>query len=254
MRQTIEAAELQQREHRIARDLQSALLPNVPRSIPGLTIATMMVPMLQEASIGGDFCDIFPVTPGTYGILIGDVSGKGLAAAAQLATIRNMLRYALYEHRDVLAAVTQLNHIVTQKKVLEGFVTAFVGLFTSETGRLDYVSCGHEPGLLRRLGTRAVERLDTGGLPIGVSEDGFFVSNSLRLERGDAVLLYTDGVTEAGPSRSSMLGVDGLAAYFSELTLDADLNGAADRLYEGVSEFSGIGFRDDVCMVLLRRD
>jgi GAF domain-containing protein len=106
MRAAVELANVQQREHRIATELQSALQPSVPNGIPNLKIASQMRPALDEASVGGDFFDVFPLDKTLYAIVVGDVSGKGLAAATQHATVRNMLRSFLYQYRNAAEAVS----------------------------------------------------------------------------------------------------------------------------------------------------
>ena len=116
----LEAARLRQREHRIATALQDALQPPVPDDIPRLESAAYTRPALDEAQIGGDFYDVFALDKELYALVIGDVSGKGLAAAAQLATVRNMLRGVLYQYRDAAEAVTSLNTVMTAHDLLEG--------------------------------------------------------------------------------------------------------------------------------------
>jgi len=143
LRLTLEMARIRQREHRIASDLQAALIPTNHNAIPGLNIGWCMEPALDEAEIGGDFFDVFPLDGETHAIVIGDVSGKGLAAAAQLAIVRNCIRMALYEDKNPSSAIARVNSILTYHRLLIGFVTAFVGVYDADSGTLSYTSCGH---------------------------------------------------------------------------------------------------------------
>ena len=146
----LEAALLSRREHAIAQQLQAALQPELPQNIPGMSIGAFTKAALQESEVGGDFMDLFPLDKEIYAIVVGDVSGKGLAAAQQLALIRNSLRTTLYLSRSASQAVSSLNDIVTAHDLLVGFVTAFVGIYDAADGTVSYASCGHEPALVRR--------------------------------------------------------------------------------------------------------
>ena len=103
------------------RPCKRRLRPQLPERVPGLDLKDFYRPALEEANVGGDFFDVFPLDKGLFALAVGDVSGKGLAAAAQVATVRNMLRYALYQRPTVAQAVTELNQIVSTQELLIGF-------------------------------------------------------------------------------------------------------------------------------------
>ncbi len=249
----LEAARSQERERRIATILQDALQPPPPGEVPGLTLMAYTKPALDEAAIGGDFYDVFALDKELYALVIGDVSGKGLAAAAQLATVRNMLRGILYQCRAAASAVSGLNTIVTAHDLLRGFVTLWVGLYDARTGEVVSVSCGHEPPLLRRASGGPVEMLPTTGPPLGVSENGVYEEARVMLRPGDTLLLYTDGLSEAGPSRLDMLGTEGVARLLEDQAAEPDVTSAAAQIVRAAQDFSGGLLRDDVCVLLLRR-
>ncbi len=253
-RAALEAVRAQEREHRIASDLQDALQPRLPDTLPGLVMDSFTRPALDEASVGGDFFDVFPLDKELYAIVIGDVSGKGLAAAQQLALIRNSLRTTLYLYRAPAQAAASLNTIVTAHDLLVGFVTAFVSVYDAATGQVTYCSCGHEPGLVRRAATGAVEEMETTGLPLGVAENADYGERAFTLNRGDTLLLYTDGISESGPSRRELLGTAGLTRLFASLPSHENIRSEAIQLVEAVSEQALGIFRDDVCMLLARRE
>jgi len=249
----IESARAQIREHRIATELQEALQPPAPRWIPGLRIASHMKTALDEAAIGGDFYDVFPLDKQIYALVIGDVSGKGLAAAAQVATIRNMLRAYLYDYRDPAEAASKLNAVVTTNDLLLGFVTVFAGIYDAGTGKIDYVSCGHEPALILRSATGEVEQFKTTGPPIGATEQSRIERAEGHLAPGDTLLLYTDGLSESGPSRQELLGTEGLAKLLKRVPSDIPPNLATVWLVNQAGISNGGTFRDDVCVLLARR-
>ena len=240
------------RERNIAAQLQEALQPPLLETVPGLEIASFTRPALQEAQVGGDFFDIFPLDKELYAVVIGDVSGKGLAAAAQLALIRNSLRTTLYLSRQPAAAAASLNVIVTSHDLLIGFVTAFVGVYDAAAGEIVYASCGHEPGLVRRFEGQ-IEELKTTGPPLGVDQNAAYGEDTVTLGSGDLLLLYTDGLSEAGPDRLNLLGTLGLSQLLSALPQSATVQAQAETLVQSVSAYAGGVFRDDVAVLALRR-
>jgi len=253
MRTALETVNLQRREHRIATELQAALQPTVPELVLGLKIAKFIKPALDEAAIGGDFFDVFPLDKEMYALIIGDVSGKGLAAAAQVAMVRNMLRSFMYQHKEPTEAVTYLNAIVTTHNLLSGFVTVFAGIYEAGPGRLSYTSCGHEPGLVHRAATDTVEHLVSAGAPLGINENAVYRTEATYLSQDDMLLLYTDGLSEAGPNRTQLLGTDGLTRILQASRDIPDVDAIAAQIVADVSDFAEGAFRDDVCVVLARR-
>ena len=252
LRVGVEAARVQLREHRIAIHLQDALLPAAPRQILGMDIGAYTRAALNEASVGGDFMDVFPLDKELYAVVIGDVSGKGLAAAQQLALIRNSLRTTLYLYRAPAQAATALNAIVTTHDLLVGFVTVWVGVYNAATGQIAYCSCGHEPALVRRA-NGLMEEMVTTGPPLGVKNNAEYEERSVTLASGDKLLLYTDGLSEAGPNRRELLGTDGLTRLLAALPTDANVQSQAETLVANASHFATGAFRDDVAVLLARR-
>ena len=262
-RTAAESARLRLREHNIATQLQEALKPDLPGTVPGLRLTKYHeAALLDEAEVGGDFYDVFPVEKGCTALVVGDLSGKGLAAAAQVATVRNMLRATLYLSPSLTEAVTHLNDILAENDLLTGFTTLFVGTYDSGSGRLAYVNCGQEPGLVRRAGrgpedAGRIEELPPTGPVLGTFVGAVFTERSLMLAPGDALALFTDGLTEAGPDHADMLGIEGVSALLAApRPLDADSPAeqrAEDfllRLIAGVDQFAQSGVRDDVCLLV----
>ncbi len=137
-------------EHTIATQLQEALQPGLPGAVPGLALTAHYEAALAEAGVGGDFYDVFALDKGRTALVVGDLSGKGLAAAAQVATVRNMLRAFLYSKPTVAEAATDLNRVLAENNLLSGFATLFVGAYDAGARTLAYANCGQEPALVPR--------------------------------------------------------------------------------------------------------
>lgn len=238
------------KEHTIAATLQEALQPAAPTELPGVEVAAFYQPALDEASIGGDFYDVFSLDKSVYAFVVGDVSGKGLSAAAQVATVRNMLRCVLYQNREVGYSVTALNAVLTEHDLLAGFVTVFAGIFNAGERKLTYVSCGHEPALLRRQANNAIEELPAAGLPLGASGDYHYQQHEIALLAGDTLVIYTDGLSEAGPDRLQLLGAEGMAQILAGTGPNLSADAIKHEIVEGVQAFAGESLTDDACLVV----
>ncbi len=253
-----ERERLAERERNISRQLQAALTPALPERIAGMALAKHYQAALAEAGVGGDFYDVFPVDKGCTALVVGDVSGKGLAAASQVATVRNMLRYALYRARTLAGALGGLNALLAEQGLLSGFATLFVGTYDSGAGTLSYVNCGQEPALVRRAASGLVEHLMPTGPVLGSFDGALFEERTVRLEPGDALAVFTDGMTEVGQSRTQMLGVEGVADLFAAPMIaeqadhaDALADHLARRLVAGIDQAAQGGVtRDDVCLLV----
>ena len=255
MRSAIEAARTRRREHTIARQLQEALLPAIPATVPGLALAHFEQAALAETEgVGGDFADVFPQGDEDTFLVVGDLSGKGLNAAAQVATVRNMLRFALYNGRTLAGPVTRLNDTLAYNNLLAGFATLFVARYSAVARTLAYVNCGQEPALLRRAATGMIEQLPPTGPVIGPFPGVHYRERAVTLVPGDALAVFTDGLTEVGPSRAELLDITGVEALFSKPSpVKAGGESAAEivaRLIAGVNGFAQDGTRDDVCLLV----
>lgn len=252
-RAAAEAARSQQRERAIALALQDALLPVLPPSVPGLKMAYYYNAALAEAQVGGDFLDVFVLQDGRVAFTVGDLSGKGLAAAAQVATVRNMLRYSLYRMARLDEAVRELNDTVVANELLTGFATLFVGVYDRAASTLTYLSCGHDPGLVRRAGNGLIELLPPDGEGVspvlGLAEGGRFTDQSVTLSPGDILFFCTDGVTEAGRSRGEFLGVAGVAEMLGAGRPGEPVEELITRIVAEVRDYAGGVQHDDVCLL-----
>jgi PAS domain S-box-containing protein len=262
VRSSIESTRIQQRERNIAQQLQEALQPAPPPEIPGLALKGFYRPALDEAAVGGDFYDVFPVSDGCTAVCVGDLSGKGLSAASQVATCRNMMRYALYARTTLAEAAVDLNRVLTRHNLLPGFATLFFGVFDEKSHELTYVNCGQEPALIWRVASGFVEELTPTGPVMGAFPDSVFGERRVQLECGDAFAVFTDGLTEIGPTRRDLLELQGVKALFQKSANDSArrrlrllaaapmAEGIVARLIAGVDDYAQGGLRDDIALLV----
>ena len=213
----------------VARTLQQSLLPPTLPDVPGLDMAALYRPGSVALGIGGDFYDVFPAGEGSWRIVIGDVCGKGVEAAALTGAVRYALRTAAVLTTSPAAALAIVNQTLLREDWHGRFATlALLALDLSPGSvRVTLASGGHPPPLLRRAdGT--VERVEAPGTIVGMLPDAEFSETACDLGSGDALLLYTDGIVEAG-APGEMFGDERLIAALR--TAGA---GAAEQLTAGV--------------------
>ena len=255
-RAAAEAARAARRERTISRQLQEALQPALPDSVPGMRLSKHFEAALADTEgVGGDFYDVFRLDKGCSALVVGDLSGKGLQAAAHVAVVRNMLRAFLHSKPTLAEAVTDLNRVLALNDLLSGFATLWVGCFDGASGRLSYVNCGQEPALVRRAATGQVEELSATGPVLGAVENAVYAEQTVALAPGDVLAVFTDGLTECGASRRAMLGVEGVSALLAQPVGPASAADQAEavraRLVAGVEAASRGGVaRDDMCLLV----
>jgi hypothetical protein len=203
-------------------------------------------------TVGGDFYDIRPLADGRVLVAVGDVAGKGSPAALLMALFLAMERVLLDELTDLVPLTTRLNGQIVRQAPGTRFITLFAGAYDPATGTFEYVNAGHPPALVRRAdGTWA--RLQDGGIALGLFEGAEYRLGVIRLEPGDFVAIYSDGITEAEHPATG---------YFDEAGLERSLTAAhalsaADicrSVFEDVKAHTDEGkLADDLTILVLRR-
>jgi hypothetical protein len=198
----IDNARLYAERDRAARTLQASLLPPSMPTVPGLELSARYRPAGEGLAIGGDFYDVFPVDEHTWCLVIGDVCGKGAEAAAMTSAARYSLRAAVIRERDPGLAIGVLNESLLSDDWHGRFCTVAVVFLTHRGDQVSaaIASGGHPPPLLRRADGR-VEAPAVEGMLVGLLEHPPPPTRTMSLAPGDALLLYTDGVTEARRER-----------------------------------------------------
>ena len=188
------AREKQARELELGREVQERLFPQEFPAIPGLDYAGACRPAL---GVGGDYYDFLPISNEGLGIAIGDISGKGIPAALLMATLRAFLRGQAIDHEtDLSAVVANLNRLVFESSAQNRYATFFVGTYDSAARVLSYVNAGHNAPMVIRAGGEVV-RLEAGGSVVGLMRAGAWEQEQVKLECGDLLIAYTDGISEA---------------------------------------------------------
>jgi serine phosphatase RsbU (regulator of sigma subunit) len=230
---------------RMARETQTGLFPRRFPPLESLSYAGVSVP---AELVGGDYFDFLDLGRGYLGIAVGDVSGKGIAAALLMANlqahVRSQCALAVEDVDSVLRPVNRLFHECT----LPGsYATLFFAEYRDAVRRLRYVNCGHPPALLCHPdGT--VERLKATATVLGLDAAWDCDIEERQLEPGDRLFLYTDGVTEAANARGEEFGEQRLAALLGSIPPRSAAE-LVELVMAGAERFSGQEFRDDVTVV-----
>ncbi len=203
--------------------------------------------------IGGDCFDYIPLPDGRLGVVVADVSGKGIPAALVMASFRTLLRAHARGDQHPAALAEAMNRTLPEHIARASFVTAFYGVLEPATGCFTYVNCGHNPPLLARQ-DGAVEELACGGLPLGAFDDASYEQATVRLDPGDVIAIYTDGVVENDDDERGDFGAARLAdvivrhrARSPQAIVDVVV--AETRQYHGISVYP-----DDFTLLVLKRD
>lgn len=193
------------REYALSRTLQRALISKVPEVPDKIKIESAYVPAYRETLVGGDFFDVFRPADGTLGIVIGDVTGKGVEAAVRTGTTKNTLRAFAYENPEPGLVLNRVNRVLCRELPEDTFVTLFYGLLDLESLHLTWVSAGHEPAVCIEPPYNSLSEVREYQPPLGVFEDYEYSAHGFALTPGMRVLLYTDGITEARATDSHAL-------------------------------------------------
>jgi sigma-B regulation protein RsbU (phosphoserine phosphatase) len=194
-------------ELELARQVVESQLPRAFPLIEGFDIYGTTIPVRE---VGGDYFDFIDSISYRLGILVADVSGKGLAAALIMVTFRAYLLATIINELSMRVVMARVNRLIHQTTEGDRFITTFYGLIDPENKRLLYINAGHNPPLLLRAdGTSKL--LDQSGLPLGVFADSRYSESVVDFLSGDILVLYTDGVTEARNRKDESFGLQGLA-------------------------------------------
>jgi len=240
------------REVEIAREVQERLFPQTLPPITGIDYAGACRPAL---GVGGDYYDFLALPGGQLGIAIGDVSGKGIAAALTMASLQASLRGEATRAPENLAALmSNVNHLVYEASSSNRYATFFYGQYNPATRQLSYVNAGHNPPMLfhKSAGTWQISRLETGGTVVGLLESFPYEQGSLRIEPGDLFIAFTDGISESMNSADEEWGENALietvkaCSGLSPSETIARIMQAADKFVAGAKQ------HDDMTLVVLR--
>ena len=246
----LDNARLYEQEHDVALELRAALL-KLPDEIPGLTFAHHYRPAVQPAHVGGDFYDLFELAHGLVGVMVGDISGKGIEAAVLTSLVKNTIRAHATEKGKTPADVVALtNTVLARETAAETFATVFFAMLDRRDGRLVYCNAGHPASVVARAdGTVAI--LPATSPLIGTWADFPFRNAESFLSCEDLLFLYTDGLTEARRDQRQF-GEQRLLEMVGRLCRH-EPDEVVERVVASAGSFADGGLRDDLAVLALRR-
>ncbi|MGI8758783.1 MAG: GAF domain-containing protein [Acidimicrobiales bacterium] len=236
----------------VARTLQKSLLPHGLPLIPGIDIAARYRPVGDGSEVGGDFYDVFRSGDGRWGVVIGDVSGKGVLAASLTALARYTVQTAARQGDPPSAVLQVLNRSVVEHNVGERFCTVALAMVEPLDGTLRVTAAfGGHPPLLRIEPDGVVRPFGRSGSAVGLLETPSFLDEATVLHEGEALVFYTDGALEARSPQGDF--ADGLLEATLARTAGASADAIAGAVEEAILSFQGGRARDDMAVVVLRQ-
>ena len=238
----------------IAREIQQAILPRIfppfPENAEQLDIAALMN---AAKDVGGDFYDFFRIDDQRIGFVVADVSGKGVPAAIFMAVSRTLIRATGVRGVSPAECISYSNELLAQESANSMFVTAFYGIYNLTTGQVTYTNAGHNPPYLMKADGTILQLPFSSDLVVGAIDDFKYSEETLQLEHGDTLLLYTDGVTEAINSGDEEFGEQRLQAVLAQLTSNSSQD-IIERIKVCVSDFAGEAEQsDDITLLAIKR-
>jgi len=238
----------------IASEIQQAILPRhyppFPDLVDHLDIAASMTP---AKDVGGDFYDFFRIDDDHIGFVIADVSGKGIPAAIFMAVSRTLIRATGLRGVSPADCISYSNRLLASESVDCMFVTVFYAILNIQTGEVLYCNAGHNPPYMLKRSGEVVALPMSQDPMVGAIEGIDFHLQQLQLDKGDALVLFTDGVTEAMNSQNEEFGEDRLEDTLKDVVM-SDCQKMVDVIKDDVSEFAGEAEQsDDITILALRR-
>jgi sigma-B regulation protein RsbU (phosphoserine phosphatase) len=232
----------------MARKVQEGLLPAEMPETPGLEVIGTSLSCLEVA---GDYFDVINLDDTRTVLAIGDVSGKGAGAAMLMSNLQASIRTAVRIGSDLKQMIEQINDLIFDNTQAHQFITFFAGIFDSATSQLSYVNAGHNPPLLVKKDGSFIS-LESGGLILGALADMTYEQESVKLDEGDLLFLYTDGLSEAENTDGEMYDEERVEE-FAVRSRDLPLEEIVGSLVDDVDRFmNGALRRDDLTLLIAR--
>jgi len=239
-----------ERELHIAHEIQKSFLPLKAPEIEGYRLSGVNIPARE---VGGDFYDFIELGDQKTGIVIADVSGKGVPAALFMGISKILVRANAKRILDPVQALKEANSIIMDESDSGMFVTLFYAILDAKNNKLTFINAGHNPPLLIRREDNKIALLKAKGIPLGVMEDMELESKEIHMENNELVFLYTDGVTEAVNEKDEEFGTE----YLQELLKEEDCppDDMIEKIVRKIREFAGRREQfDDITMVVLQSE
>jgi len=241
-----------QNELRVAHEMQQSILPKIFPNKPGYQLFGNMEPARE---VGGDFFDIINLENDCVGLAIADVSDKGVPAALFMMSSRTLMKGAAIGRSSPAEVLSEVNNLLQEDNDAAMFVTVFYAEYNPGSGVLSYANGGHNPPIVVHADGSSTVLPQTNGIALGIMPDIKYEQNSVTLSPGDALVLYTDGVTEAMNAQNEEFEMERLCAVLSE-HCSCDVREINQAVFQAVQTFAGDmpQFDDMTCMTLFCRE
>jgi serine phosphatase RsbU (regulator of sigma subunit) len=238
-----------ERELQLAMEIQQRFQPTAPPQVSGYELQGISFPCYE---IGGDYYDFIQKDDGRLVIALGDVSGKGTAAALLMSSLHAAIHAQTGSHDTLVETISAVNRYLAENIPSNRFVTLFYAELDPDSGAFSFLNAGHNPPLIvHAAGT--VEQLASGGLPLGIKADAEYREGRTTLQPGDVLVIYSDGVTEAASPSGEEFGPTRLYEVVSR-NVEASAAGIRDRIESALTKFSqGTQAADDITLVIVKR-
>jgi serine phosphatase RsbU (regulator of sigma subunit) len=238
-----------ERELELARGVQEGILPDEFPSLPGFTCAARYRPARQ---VGGDFYDVIPLGAARVGLVMADVSDKGMASALFMALTRSLIRAEARRSTSPRRVLLRVHKLLVEMSRVGNFVTVFYGVLDLAEGTFRYVRAGHDRPLLYAPDSGKCQTLEGGGMLLGLVEDVMLEEVEVHLDPGDLLVLYTDGITDANSPSGEFFGRarlrDTICSAAGESAQDL-----CDLVFDRVQQFqAGATQYDDIALLVVR--
>lgn len=249
--ETVDHAQLTS-ELKRARQVQESLLPENPPTLPGWELEVSLLPAHETS---GDFYDFLSLPDGRLGLVVADVTDKGTGAALYMALGRSLWRtFALNHPEEPELTLAETNHRILEDTHGGLFITLFYAILDPREGWLSFCNAGHLPGFLVRSKDGTIERLERTGIPLGIFGEASWERKKVRIETGDRLVLYTDGITDAQNVSEELYDMDRLQATIKQYR-DQSAKALRDDLLEEVRQWQGSHAQsDDITLMVLARE
>ena len=249
-RQSVEMEKVK-RDLAIAATIQQRILPESLPHLEGFDVAGVNIPAIE---VCGDYYDCLPISENKYALIMADVSGKGIPAALLVSSLQASIRVYLESDRVLTALVEKLNKLIYRSTTAEKYLTMCICFLDIESGEVQALNAGHNPPLICRI-DRTLEKIRTGGIPVGMADlDLPYKMQTFNLARGESILFFTDGITEAMDSEEEMYEDHRLESFFLA-NREKPARQFVDELIKDLNSFVGDAEQsDDITVFYIRRN
>ena len=238
-----------EREQQVASEIQQRFLPSKAPQVTGYELQGISFPCYE---IGGDYYDFIERENGSLIVALGDVSGKGTAAALLMSSLHAAVHAQADANDSIVKTIVAVNRYLVESIPPNRFVTLFYAELDPKNGALAFLNAGHNPPLIVHAGG-TMEQLASGGLPLGILADADFREGRTKLYPGDVLVIYSDGVSEAVNPNGEEFGATRLYEVVAR-NLDTSASGIRDRIESALTKFcQGTPAADDITLVIVKR-